>query len=92
MTGQTSQRLESADFELELPLRSAAARLSQRLAGDPTSIIVEGQIGSHNIGRLESLVDSISRECGLQGSLHLHAHSYSVRFSLPISGFRRTSL
>ena len=36
---------------------------------------------------LELLVSRIAAECGLEGSLHLHAQSYSVRFSHPFAAF-----
>ena len=71
------------DLELEASLRLAAALLSRRATRDFASTVVEGPVESHNVDRLEFLVGRIAEECGLEGSLHLHAQSYSVRFSLP---------
>jgi hypothetical protein len=74
------------DLELEAPLRTAAAMLTQRLERDFASTIIEGPMESHDVCRLELLVDRVAAECRLEGSLHLHARSYSVRFSHPRDG------
>jgi hypothetical protein len=75
--------LLTADLELEAPMRTAAAMLSRCPSCDFASTIVEGPMDSHNIDNLELLVARIAAEFGLEGSVHLHARSYSVRFSHP---------
>ena len=78
---QVSQCGSLAEFDFEAPLRTAAAMLTRCARGDFTSTIVEGVAKSAQVGMLESLVASVAAEFELEGSLHLHPHSYVARFT-----------
>jgi hypothetical protein len=77
------QSMSFAELHFEPLLREAAVRLRNGGDGGCTSSIVQGAVDSGQADLLESLVEAIAMEFRLQGSLHLHSHSYSVRFSLP---------
>ena len=78
---QVSQCGSVAEVDFEAPLRTAAALLNRCAHSDFTSTIVEGVVESAQVGLLELLVTSVAAEFELEGSLHLHSHSYVARFT-----------
>ncbi len=78
---QVSQRGSLAEVDFGAPLRTAAAMVTRGADGDFISTIVEGVVDSAQVGMLESLVSSVAAEFKLEGSLHLHSHSYVARFT-----------